>query len=832
MKTRNLTRFPFGTKVTSRRGKQPEMTLVLRATYVLAPGPLAPPDGGRFIAQGSMSCDAYREGDDERAGECIYPGDFADWKPSGEVMLRGTCHAPGGKAVSECPVHFEVGPWSKTLRVVGRRMWSDDLAGAVMSDAAPFTAMPIGYANAYGGPGYAANPAGKGFAGRELPNVEHPGRPIRNRRDDHGPAGFGPLNPAWPERAAKIGKEYGPQWKKERAPYHAVDLDWSYFNCAPRDQRLEGYLRGDEALRFQNLHPTHAVLDTRLPAIRIRAFVNDEKGRFREVAMSLDTLFADVDDERLYLTWRGLDAIDTDDMKDVKTVLVASEPLAEPRLPEAHYRAQLGEFEADPQGVMLRDRLPEEKRAELDEMKKQLAEYEAKQKSPPAKPERPPAPDPLTAKFAAMFDALPAQPKDADAKLKQIADAVAKVIAKAPPEANMEAKIAEMAASMKTPALAKPSPPPIYLRPGAPPPAWAAKAVQRSFDNVDEAKKRAADIKLPPGEAGEKAAAQRQELGEKLDGLKGQPFFKDILARRPPPREPAPYADLSGQDYEERDLRGADLRGANLCDANLAGANLAGAKLAGACLDGAVLVGADLTGADLTGADLTYCNLSGVIAKQAVFREAKLDQAWLKDADLTGACLARATGKRTMLPGCNLEGADCKGLALEDAFARKANLGGADLTGAVLVRSYFLDARARKANLTRATLEATSFAGADLTQATLVEAKGDRSMWLRAKLQEANFTHAALPNAMLLDATGLRAVFRRAILRDARCYRGSFEQADFTEANLVRVDFSKCALSGARFTGANLYDAKLRQAAGKDCDFTRANLARALVEEA
>src|SRR5579859_7279231 len=98
MRVKNLTPFPFGARVTSRRPPRPELCLVLRAAHVLAPGkPLALPEGPLLGAQGAMSADTYREDDAERAGECLYPGDFADWKPRAEVMLRGTCHTPFGK---------------------------------------------------------------------------------------------------------------------------------------------------------------------------------------------------------------------------------------------------------------------------------------------------------------------------------------------------------------------------------------------------------------------------------------------------------------------------------------------------------------------------------------------------------------------------------------------------------------------------------------------------------------------------------------------------------------------------------------------------------------
>lgn len=824
MKTRNLTPFPFGTIVTSRRPPRPEMTLIVRACYLIAPGkPLALPEGQSVLAQGTLTAETYREEDEERAGECLYPGDFADWKPRAEVMLRGTCHTPGGAPLAECPVRFGVGSFSKILRVIGRRFWSDDLAGAVMSEPAPFTRMPLGHDHAFGGPGHAPNPAGKGIGGRELPNVEHAGAVIRARFDDPGPATFGPINPSWPERRKKLGKQYGRGWKWGRWPYYAEDFDWSYFNAAPPDQQLDGYLRGDEALLFQNLHPAAPLIEARLPGLRIRAFVKDDRARFREVAMNLDTLFADLDAGKLYLTWRGLDPIETDDMKDVQTALVASERLDEAPLPEGHYRGLLEAFEADPLGI--KERMPAELLETFEGMKRRAEER--KQDKQPAAAE--PAPDPVTAALRKQLDMLPAPFPGAGELEKQVAGAVALAIAKAPPQVDMKAKVADAAADMARSLAASPSAPVIPARAGGPPPAWAARGVSKA---VEEARRFRALLagKQAPKEASAGLAEGVKALDEQIAALEKEPFFAAVL-NRPSFVEPGPGKDLSGQDYEGRDLRGADLRSANLRDANLAGADLREAKLGGASLEGAVLVEADLSGADLTGADLTLANLTGARAQGAILRGATLDRAFFQKVDLSGAVLAEARGESTFFPEANLAGVDGKGLSLHQAFAQKAKLTGADLSGATLTRCHFLEVDARKAQLSRATLAHTSFAGSDLTEAVLIEARGERSVWMGARLHQADFSRAALPHAHFMDASAARATFRRAILKESRCYRASFEHADFTESNLLGVDFSKCALTSARFTRANLYEAKFRQAAGAGCDFSGANLKRAMMEE-
>jgi hypothetical protein len=232
--------------------------------------------------------------------------------------------------------------------VVGARTWG--VTGSP-SEPAAFSKMALTWANAFGGPGYAKNPVGKGVDGVDVPNVEYPQAPVRGRNDAHEPATFGPISPHWPARATMVGDDYGPKWRAQRSPFYAEDFDWRYFHCASADQRLRGYLHGDEEVTLQNLHPEAAVLSFRLPALRVRVFAKGTDGTFREVPMSLDTLFVDGDEGKVYLTWRGLDAVRQVDLSDVATMLVAAERLHEPPGGLDSYREQLEAFERDPVGL-------------------------------------------------------------------------------------------------------------------------------------------------------------------------------------------------------------------------------------------------------------------------------------------------------------------------------------------------------------------------------------------------------------------------------------------------------------------------------------------------
>jgi uncharacterized protein YjbI with pentapeptide repeats len=792
MRTKNLTPFPFGAKVTSREPPRPEMTLILRGAFTLRPGePVAALEG--IKAQGPMRAETFHEDDEERAGECLYPGDFADFKPRADVMLRGTCHAPRGEAVTECPVRFSVGSWSKVLRVIGTRAWSDTKADAVMSRPLPFRTMAIGYPNAFGGPGFAPNPVGRGYGTDALPNVEHPDAFVRSRRDLPVPAGFGPINPAWPQRSSKMGKEYGPLYALRRAPYYAEDFSFSYFNAAPADQQIP-YLRGDEEVRFENLHPTSPVFAARLPGLRIRAFVKDVEGRFREVAMQLDTLFADLEEEKLFLTWRGLDPVKEDDLSDVATVLVASEPLGVPALPEEHYRDRLEAFEKDPLGF--EERLGPER-------------YALMKDAQAGKLQRPTSPEETRA-LLARLDRI-AGPAGGPPLAEQVGGA----LGGAPPGFDLGNLLAKAA---NEPA---PLPPVVPPAPGGPPTAPIGDVIRMIRREVDKLKAVAANEKISiPGLDDLEALTNDPQLAA-LD-----PSLGPAGAAADPEEEPGPGKNLTGRDLSGQDLHGKDLRGADLTGANLRSANLRDAKLAGATLKHAVLFQADLAGADLSGANLTFAVLVEARAPDVDLRGATLDRASFHRADLDGANLTEARGELVVFKGANLTGARAKDADLRMSIFEGATLERADFSGATLVRCLVTKAKAKEARFTGATVTRTSFAESDLTLASFAEARGDETRWMRATLAGTDFGLASLQRAHFTEAVGAGTLLRGADLRRARFYRASFEGADLRQANLFSADLSKGRFTGARFTGASLYDAKLRTAVVDGCDFAGANLAR------
>jgi uncharacterized protein YjbI with pentapeptide repeats len=808
MLTLNLTPFLFGTKLTSRRPPQPEMTLVVRGAFALRPGePLTPLED-----QGKLTGDVFHDDDDERAGECLYASDFADFKLNAEVLLRGACHAPGGRAAASLPVRLSVGGWSKTLRVMGTRAWSDDGSGAAMSSPLPFTRVPLDYAHAFGGAGYAANPAGKGLRTRELPNVEHPDRYVRARGDAPEPAGFGPINPGWPHRARKIGEQYGAAYREKRAPYYAEDLDWTYFHAAPDDQQIQGYLRGDEEVSLVNVHPGAPSLATRLPGLRIRVFVNDVVHRLREAPMALDTLYASPDEGILRLTWRGVVPVKEDDFADVKVVIVASEPLAERPRPEAYYLAKLEQIERDPLGIEadIRSALPPR------EADATLALIERHRRGQAAEAADVEGRDPLSALLEKKLGDLRAEDQE------RLRGAIAELKKKAPPGVDPDASLARAVQAIEdAPPVAVP------IKPGVLPDLRIRDKVRRVMATVEAIKKTAAEQKI---------AIPEGKLAE-LEAIPDHPRWREVDPSYAPPGpvstdEPGPGRDLSEQDLSRRDLSGMDLSGANLSSANLTGANLRGANLRGARLERAILYKADLTGADLTKADLTQVNAAAARAVDADLSGANLEIAFFEDADLSGAILRGAQGSHVVFTRAKLARARASGAQLDRSDFSEGSLEGADLSGASLVACQLERCRAAGIDLSGARIRGARFEGADLTRAVLRQARGERCLFSKAILDEADGTLASLERSHFNEASAVGARFSGANLKECRFHRARLERAEIVESNLFGADLSKAQLGGAKFNRSNLYEARFSGARSAGCDFNGANLRRSTLEKA
>jgi hypothetical protein len=284
----------------------PSLVVVVKGTFELGVrGPCTV-----AAVQTPLTGDEHADGDAE--SELLYDSDFAILKPRGEVLLRGTCHAPRKQPSTAVLVAFRAGAIRKELAVLGDRHWKKGLLGGV-TDPLPFVSMPLGWSRSFGGMGHDDNPIGRGLApdprdpdGRiALPNIESPSSLLRSPGVRPPPAGASPLPKTHRSRLAHAGR-YDVRWRTTRYPWFPADFSYAYFNAAPRDQQIVGYWRGDEPIELTNLHPEHAHVRSALPGLRPRAFVARTRGGpLAEVPLVLDTIAIDSDSLRVACLWRG-----------------------------------------------------------------------------------------------------------------------------------------------------------------------------------------------------------------------------------------------------------------------------------------------------------------------------------------------------------------------------------------------------------------------------------------------------------------------------------------------------------------------------------------------
>jgi hypothetical protein len=250
------------------------LTVVVKATFRLVPG-------GEAVladAQDPLGGDQPWQGDARAA--LFRPTDWVPFKPRADVLLAGHAHAPRRAPVEALVARLACGGVDKSVRVIGDR--------APGGRPAPFVTMPLRDDRAALS---AENPLGT----TAPPNLE-PASP------GAWPT-FGPLHPQCDARRRRVD-DAGFQWAYRLAGPAPEGFDFEFFNAAPAEQRLARIPPGT-ALRLENLHPEHAVLETRLPDARPRALLDR-----RELELVADTLWIDADRGLAAISWRGAQAVD------------------------------------------------------------------------------------------------------------------------------------------------------------------------------------------------------------------------------------------------------------------------------------------------------------------------------------------------------------------------------------------------------------------------------------------------------------------------------------------------------------------------------------------
>jgi hypothetical protein len=299
------------------------LCVCVKATFTLVPGAvstLAP-------LQDPVVAEA-RDGDPAGA-----LGELLPFKPRADILLTGHAHAPRGAPIDTMLARARVGTFRKALSINGDRTWVPSGNGLRPSVAVPFRRMALRYERAVR--------AGENLGGIDIiAQGAELGRPLPNLAaiaDQGGETpGFGPLPLGWRARrhglgdaaliwAARVALGAGPP---------PAGFDFRIFNAAPTEQQVDEIPAGVD-IQLENLHPEHAWLETRLPALRVRLFRQPPRGeRAVEVPVRCDTLAIDTDRGLASLCWRGAVLLEGSDEAAVGRLVVAVEAEGERIGPE------------------------------------------------------------------------------------------------------------------------------------------------------------------------------------------------------------------------------------------------------------------------------------------------------------------------------------------------------------------------------------------------------------------------------------------------------------------------------------------------------------------
>ena len=764
-------------------------TFFVKGTFALQPNRAA-----EWAADARpLSGDVYV--DDGSEAVLTYPSDFAPLKPRADVIIVGSAWAPGGKPMQTIPVSLRVGPLSKSLTVFGERRWKVDATGAVaVSDPLPIVSLPLMFRHAFGGPGYSKNPLGRGRESNAAPLIEDSRRPVVGPFDDPEPAGFGPIPAAWAQRAALRGT-YDDRWLKSRWPWFPADFDWGYFNAAPRDQQLDGYLTGDEKLAFRHMHPEIAVYQTRLPALRPRCLVTDRdvsgQERIREVELKLDTLWADTTTGVLVLVWRGQLEVLTVKLKEIEQVALVVEPLA-----MQGQKAARDVLAASPPDEELPDP------ADLDSLDvPQVPEFNFAA---------------IHAEMAALeseFGALEAEMNRSLAEAEaELAKKKASLIAQGVDPRLFSRSEAGSAVDVLDDAIAK-------MKPVNPAGALKIES-HRPWIAAAERDLAAMDVEMAQMKQ-ELAAVSATMEAERPKAWGRATLQKAMVSGHGAPGQNLSELDLSKLPLERINLRGASMLKVNLSGARLNGADLRDVDLTGADLSGAVLDASDLSGADLTGATLTGATFAGTTLTGAV----------LAGLELPGVNLTGCQAERANFAAANLAGASLERANLAQADFTGANLGGARLGGANLRNAQLDAAKAHAIDCHDADLTGVhASGGCDFSSGDFRRVRASDAVFTEANLDECDFSYATLARAQFSDASLRQAIFDRADLSEAKFDDASLREASCKGANVLRAAFDRADLTDAQCQGANFYEAGFWEAVTERADFQDANLTSTLLD--
>lgn len=711
-------------------------------------------------------------------------------KLDGEYLVFGAAYRPINSNQQPVSAQVAIGPLSKRLAVFGDRFFN---AIGGISDPLPFDRIPIAPSTSLGGEGFEGNPYGKGVSAvknkdgtvlHPLPNIELPDALMTSATSRPGVAGFWPYYPDMPQRARFLGK-FDENWTKNRWPHLPVDTDFTYFQAAPIDQRLnDSFWVGDERFSLQNLHHTHQLLEGELPGLRVRVFpvvaraIDDIE--LAEVQTRLETLFFMPDQLTGVALYRTVIQVPDPDARDIVGLCAVHEPLSNSPRPAVEY---------------------------VSELKPQMRELLGPIVRPPPSKQ----PDEL----------------DEQTKLVQLAEQVRQ---------EREVFFAQMRSSGMTDAQIL-----LHLKqnPQTRQYALAIEQMGGDFESFFAGIDQLVALLNDDGRADDVDAQAESDRQARVGRLE--------VLRRKSRSESCRDLQLSDADLSGLDLSGMDFSGAMLAGASFVGATLRDVKFDRSILSKAIFTGADLSKASLNLASCSDAKFQAAILNAIRAVRADLSGSTFLDAVLEGADVSMANFSGSNLRNANLMNLIANGCDFTSALLTKVNLSGAQLleaifSGADLSEADLTKATCVKANFSVAKLHKTRFLSCDLTessadvgtQATAADfrdANLDQASWVGANLCGANLDRITAQELDLSDCSMSQTSMRRAVAKGARFDRVTLDHSNFSMSNFMEGSFAGAKLTSVTMQSCNLYGVNLLNAQFEDVNLAGCYIERTILAQ-
>ncbi|ETF02780.1 hypothetical protein W822_08020 [Advenella kashmirensis W13003] len=774
-------------------------------------------------------------------------------KPQAEFLVSGHAYTAHSEDKTQCRVRVQVNDRVKELQVYGDRYFLDNR----VTPAQPFEQMSLGWRNAYGGPGFANNPMGKGTVeemvngvrARRMPNIEWPNHPIRHFRDTIHPAGLGAQSITWPVRFGKVGT-YSEEWKKTDAPGFFPDMDPSLFNAAMADQIFDGQtqLPPNTEYRVWNMHPEKPCWQGTVPAWQARCLIELQKSagsapELHDVELAPTTLWLVPHLESYIVLFHGTLPCWYDDGDEIRHILGALEWKYSPRTHDHYLQYMQTRLNHDESALLAYEDeqlLPENlKTAGFDikpdlngamwEKQHRLQRYlllharaDLQTMGLDAEHYLPefvgPRPQPTLAQllekqkkrdvFAREQREELLAVKTAAKRFKQ-SDGKDKALPALLGEPDFLKRMDELNARIQVPDLETDR---------------NGRALDALLSQIREAQAAQDNVAMLERQ-------QRRGFLFSAQYRSGTYVLDEVVARER--RQQALEAAKKGGNLHGMDLTGADLRRVEFHNCDLSQTVLMRADMTESIFDNcdfseAVLFSGIFRKTQFRNCRLHTANLSrtryeGVAFVDCRFHQAIIDDASFSACDFAGAAFSESVLRNlrfenTTMTGMSLDASVMLSCVLDHVAAEQANLNKCAFYECTFTDSAFVDASLTRCAFALCEMSGMSFAQSHMSAFTLIADK---------PLVNCDFSGAQISDGSMRGLHFLQPRFVQTTIRNTDCSKSLFEQADCRGMETPDGVFMRTEFRHSDFTAANLMTGLFRKSTFVHANFRKVNFFRA-----